>query len=240
VRLGKVLTDLAAVRVPKQRDSMLFLANLDVDVEVLFFGLALRIDNGLARVKHAVVVHIIQVIVASVVTWIKMGWISTALSRLRSDCLSRSFLTAALLIFRFFGLQSSPDVFRRFIIGFLWFQVFVESTTKDRFRGAGVVDLVNLRLECECFRVTLQLDIIDRAIIGLPSMFIEPMLIQLLKFGAISLRGCFAENTWRKSEPFFFSLFLFLLLLPLFLSKFVLLAFLYQVIGMIFIRLFLD
>jgi hypothetical protein len=118
--------------------------------------------------------------------------------------------------------------------------VFVESTTKDRFRGAGVVDLVNLRLECECFRVTLQLDIIDRAIIGLPSMFIEPMLIQLFKFGAISLRRCFAENTWRKSEPFFFSLFLFLLLLPLFLSKFVLLAFLYQVIGMIFIRLFLD
>ncbi len=72
MRLGKVLTDLAAVRVPKQRDSMLFLANLDVDVEVLFFGLALRIDNGLARVKHAVVVHIIQVIVASVVAWIKM------------------------------------------------------------------------------------------------------------------------------------------------------------------------
>jgi L-asparaginase II len=51
---------------------MFFLANLDVDVEVLSFGLALRIDDGLARVEHAVVVHIIQVIIASVVAWIKM------------------------------------------------------------------------------------------------------------------------------------------------------------------------
>ena len=118
--------------------------------------------------------------------------------------------------------------------------MFVESTTKDRFRSARVVNLMNLRLKCECFRITLQLNVIDRAIIGLTSMLIEPMLIKLLKFGAVSLRGCFAKNTWHKSEPFFFFLLLFLLLLPLFLSKFVLLAFLYQVIGMIFIRLVLD
>ena len=119
-------------------------------------------------------------------------------------------------------------------------QMLVESTAKNRLGSARVVDLMNLRLECECVRITRKLDVIDRTIIGLPSMLIEPMLIQLLKFVTISLRGCFAENTWRKSEPFFFSLFLFLLLLPLFLSKFVLLAFLYQVIGMIFIRLVFD
>ena len=119
-------------------------------------------------------------------------------------------------------------------------QMLVESTAKNRLGSARVVDLMNLWLESECVRITRQLDVINREIISLPSMLIEPMLIQLLKFGAISLRGCFAENTWRKGEPFFFSLFLFLLLLPLFLSKFVLLAFLYQVIGMIFIRLVFD
>lgn len=72
MRLGKVLTDLVAVRVLKQRDSMLFLADLDVNVKVLFFGLTLRINDGVTCVKHAVVVHIIQVIVAGVFTRIKL------------------------------------------------------------------------------------------------------------------------------------------------------------------------
>jgi len=219
---------------------MLFLADLDVNVKVLFFGLTLRINDGVTCVKHAVVVHIIQVIVAGVFTRIKLWWISTALSRFRSDSLSLTFLSAALLIFRRLGLDSFPNVFRRLIIDLLSFQVFVKSITKYRLWSASIVDLMNLRLECICVWIARQLDFIDRSIISFASMFIKSMLIQLLKFGVIRLRGCFVENIWRKGKTFFFFLFLFLLLLPLFLSKFILFAFLYQVIGMIFIRLILD
>ena len=83
MRLGEVLADLVAVRVLKQRDAMLLLPYLNVDVEVLLFGLALVINNRLACVEHTIVVHIVQIIGTSVIAGIKMRWISTALRRLR-------------------------------------------------------------------------------------------------------------------------------------------------------------
>ena len=57
---GKVFANLDTVRIFEQRNSVLFVSESDVDTQVRLFehGL-LGINNGLACVEHAVVIHVV-------------------------------------------------------------------------------------------------------------------------------------------------------------------------------------
>lgn len=105
---------------------MFLLADLDIDVKVLLFGLARCVDDRLTGVEHAVVVHVIEVVITRVIAGVQLGRISSALRRLWPNRLTRSLARTFFDALRLFGLESRADVLRVFLIVLLWLKMLTE------------------------------------------------------------------------------------------------------------------
>lgn len=213
---GKISSQLGTVGVLKQGDTVLFLANFDVDVQALFLGLA--VNDGLAGVEHAVVIHFFQ----------EVGRLAPL-----------SLLSLVLLLSQrlgFFGLEGLSDVLWRLLLTCALRSLALGANQRS---GKTLeINVMRLWRKRERFRLLPKLDFVDEAVfdLSLVTSLLLAFLVKLLKLVnlgdglAISLalknsRGEGQAFSLSKGLVFFLSL--LYPLLKVFLSA------LHQVIGVI-------
>lgn len=96
---------------------MFLLADFNIDVKMLLLGLTRSIDHGLASVEHAVIVHVVKVVITRILTWVQMRRVPTALGGFRPNCIPR-LLASPLDCLGLFGFKCSPHIFWCFLIFF--------------------------------------------------------------------------------------------------------------------------
>ena len=158
---GKISGQFGTVGVLDQRDTVLVLADFDVDVQALFLGLA--VNDGLAGVEHAVVIHLIQEI----------------------GCLASLALLPLVLLLsqrlRFFGLESLSDVLWRLLLACALWSLALGA---NQWSGKTLdINIMRLWRKRERFRFLLKLDLIDRAVFdySLVTSLLLTFLVELLK-----------------------------------------------------------
>lgn len=210
---------MCAVGVFRQSDAVLVWTNFNVDVKTLVLWL---VDNGLAGIEHAVVVHLIQQI-----------------CRLRLALRSLSVTPLLPQRLRFIWLEGLSNVFRSILLG-LGFHRRLAVFSADYWRSsAQKVDIMRLWHESECLRVFLKLDFVDVFVFNFPlvACLLLPFLVELLELvyldGGSLVLGFSIQNCWSKGQTFGLRKGFFFCLSSLSAFLLVFFASLHQVIGVV-------
>lgn len=206
------------VGVFRQSDAVLVRTDFNVDVETLVLWL---VDDGLAGIEHAVVVHLVQQI-----------------SRLRLALRSLSVAPLLPQRLRFFRLEGLSDVFRSILLGLGFHRGLAVFSADDWRRSAQQVNIMRLWRKSECLRVFLKLDFVDVFVLNFPlvACLLLPFLVELLELvdldGSLVL-GWSVQNGWSKGQTFGLRKGFFFCLSSLSALLLVVFASLHQVIGVV-------